>query len=167
MRSSTRPPPCAVSESGNNGTMPNSESDVTLTTDGVLRFKGEAKPDPWWVQGQPIPNSQRYKKKKRMEYQKWMDCIQAEVEAKREEVGAEWSSTDRYAVTLQFRFCQRPYTPHEPDLDNCVKPVLDGLGNGLGVDDRNFRTLLIRHLYVNSKEKEGVCVFVSSTGKGA
>ncbi|MDE3260863.1 MAG: RusA family crossover junction endodeoxyribonuclease [Acidobacteriota bacterium] len=147
--------------------MPNSESDVTLTRDGVLRFKGEAEPDPWWAQGQPIPNSQRYKKKKRTEYQRWKDCIRAAVKAKCEEVGAKWTSSDRYAVTLHFRFCQRPYPPHEPDLDNCVKPVLDGLKEGLGVDDRKFRTLLIRHLYVNSKEEEGVCIFVSTADSPA
>ena len=161
--------------------MPNSESDLSLEG-GVLKFNGEPKPDAWWVQGQPITSSQRYKK--RDKYHCWKLSVACAVKETRKHRRC---PAHRYAITLQFRFCERQHPDHEGDLDNYVKPVLDGLAAGLflcndkdprelprgkwtkaeGVDDSGFRTLLIRHLYVNSKEEEGVRIFVSSTGKGA
>lgn len=86
----------------------------------------------------------------------------AKVEAERGKTP--WVSEDRYAVTLQFRFCRHPN--QTLDAHNFVKPVLDGLADGLGVDDSNFRILLIHRLRdAGSPEGEGVRLFVSSSGK--
>ena len=100
-----------------------------------------------------------------------------------------WCPAHGYAITLQFRFRERPHRDQEPDLDNCIKPVLDGLAAGLflcndrnprdlcrekwtkaeGVDDSNFRILLIRRLLedANTAEEEEVHLFVSTTGSPA
>lgn len=84
--------------------------------------------------------------------------------AVRAEQGAPWNPADRYAVTLQFRFCPT-YENERRDIDNYVKPVLNGLDEGLGVDDSNFRILLIQRVRdAKSPKEEGVRMFVSSSG---
>ena len=144
--------------------MSNSESEFTLK-DGVLRFKCEPEPFCTRVRG-PIINSfpgGRQGSARRA----WNEARQAWKEkvtraVKDERGGAQWIPEHLYAVTLQFRFHPRP-TPL--DVDNFVKPVLDGLRDGLCVDDSNFRTLLIRRLpdLPDDKEPEEVRLFVSST----
>jgi len=121
------------------------------------------------------------KDKKRL--RDWKLRLASEVKAKR---GRDWDPDEhgpgehRYAVTLRFRFRSRPT---KLDVDNYVKPVLDGLAAGLflpenrdpsdlrtfaahhGVDDSHFQTLLIRRLLdlPDSKEREDeeVHLFVS------
>ena len=149
---------------GDNQTMSKPESDLTMI-DGVLRFKGEPEPVSWWVEGSPInsfaggrkgPAYQAWNKARHT----WVTDVTRAVKAER---GAPWSPADRYAVTLQFRF--RPaYENEKRDVDNYIKPVLDGLADGLGVDDSNFRILLIHRLPdAESPAEEGVRLFVSST----
>lgn len=133
-----------------------------LRIDGsVLKFRDELKPFSVWIEGQPVTSSQRYKN--RSKYQDWIRCVKKKVKVERERT--EWERAPRYAVTLEFRFRPRRHQSHEGDLDNYVKPVLDGLGKGLGVDDSNFRILLIRRLpNAETPEDEGVRLFVSTTG---
>ena len=146
--------------------MPNSESDLTMK-DGVLWFTGETKPFCTTVKGRRIINStpggrKRQKRRAWREARKdWIEHVECAVKAER--AGAAWDRADRYAVTLQFRFCR--HENERLDVDNYVKPVLDGLALGLGVDDSNFRILLIRRLGdADSPEEEGVRLFVSSSG---
>ncbi|MDE2880492.1 MAG: RusA family crossover junction endodeoxyribonuclease [Acidobacteriota bacterium] len=153
--------------------MPNSESDFTLQ-DGVLRFNDEAKSLRATVEGRIINSATKNRE--------WKEQVACTVKAQR---GDQWCSKHLYAVTLQFRFRQLR-TPR--DVDNYVKPVLDGLAAGLfleedkflpdghidiptfavhyGVDDSNFRTLLIRRLpdAANTLEQEEVHLFVSRAG---
>ena len=167
-------PPCVAPGPGDNGIMPNSESDFTMK-DGVLRFKGEAKSLCIRVKG-PVINSVP-SPKRRQELRPWKEKVARAVKAKRG--GARWVSEDRYAVTVRFRFCR--HENQTLDVDNYVKPVLDGLAAGLfldkdpgeietfaahhGVDDSNFRILLIHRLPdAETPEEEGICLFVSSTG---
>ena len=161
--------------------MPNSETEFTLK-DGVLKFIGAAEPIFWWVSGRPITSTTKHRRKLR----RWKEDVACAVKANRGDQWCSKNSKHLYAVTLQFRFCQRSHPSHEGDLDNYVKPVLDGLAAGLfleekkdprdrhhlptfavhhGVDDSNFRILLIRRLDVKAEEEEGVCIFISSTGK--
>ena len=134
--------------------MSNLESDLTLK-DGVFRFNGEARSFRATVEG-PIIHP-----KHRDRGPAWKEKVAAEVKAVRGE--APWVPEDRYAVTLQFRFC-RPEN-QKLDVDNFVKPVLDGLADGLCVDDSRFRILLIHRLpNAETTEEEEVCLFVSSKG---
>jgi len=180
MRSSW-PPPCAVPGTRDNRTMSIPESEFTLK-DGVLRFNDEAKRVATSVKGRIINSRSGGRQGSARQAwnrarQAWIRDVACVVKAKR---GRDrWCSKHRYAVTLQFRFHPRP-TPL--DVDNYVKPVLDGLAAGLfsekdpadietfaahnGVDDSNFRTLLIRRLpdLPDDQEPEEVRLFVSSTG---
>ena len=133
-----------------------SESEFTLK-DGVLRFNGEARSFRATVEGSIInPQTQPS-----LRVQDWKEKVARAVKAKRG--GAQWCSKHRYAVTLQFRFCRHPN--QKLDVDNFVKPVLDGLRDGLCVDDSRFRILLIHRLpNAETTEEEVVCLFVSSTG---
>jgi len=154
--------------------MANSESGLTMK-DGVLMFKGQPEPVPWWVKG-PVINSVTEHKKKLRE---WKEKVALAVKDRRG--GDPWCSDHLYAVTLQFHF--RPLRNQKQDVDNFVKPVLDGLAAGLflsedqdvreiptfaaqhGVDDSNFRILLIHRLRnAETEAEEGVRLFVSSTG---
>ena len=147
-------------------TMSNSDSDFTMK-DGVLSFKGETKTFCTTVKGRRIINStpggrKRQKRRAWREARKdWIKQVECAVKTKR--AGAPWIPADRYAVTLQFRFCR--HEKERLDVDNYVKPVLDGLALGLGVDDSNFRILLIHRLPdAETPEEEGVRLFVSSSG---
>ena len=163
--------------------MLNSESDFTIS-DGVLKFKDEHRsfPAPLWVEGEPI-HSHRKDKKSALRRRK--ECVACAVKADRG--GAPWDRTHLYAITLEFRFRRRPHSSQEGDVDNYVKGVLDALAAGLflpesedpcdlpetwamkdGVDDSNFRILLIRRLpNAETPEEEGVRLFVSTTGRPA
>ena len=57
----------------------------------------------------------------------WKEKVACAVKAER---GGDWCSHHLYAVTLQFCFRERQNPAHEGDLDNYVKPVLDGLAAG-------------------------------------
>ena len=158
--------------------MPNSENDSTLK-DRVLRFDGEAASFSETVNG-PILN---FASKDKEGLREWKVRLARAVQARR---GRDWDPDEhppnehRYAVTLRFRFQSRPT---KLDVDNYVKPVLDGLAAGLflpenedpgdlstfaahnGVDDSHFRTLLIRRLpdLPDGKEREDeeVHLFIS------
>ena len=146
-------PPCAVPGSRDNRIMSNSESEFTLK-DGALRFNGEARSFRATVGG-PIINPQTQPS---LRVQDWKEKVTRAV--KDERGGAQWSPEHLYAVTLQFRICR--HENQKLDVDNYVKPVLDGLAKGLGVDDSRFRILLIRRLH-DDTEPEEVRLFVSST----
>ena len=149
------------------------ESEFTLK-DGVLRFNEEANSISKWVKGPIIKFTSPQSEKLR----KWMVRLARAVKAKR---GGDWCSDCLHTVTLEFRFCPPP--KEKRDVDNYVKPVLDGLAAGLflpentdpgeverydidhGVDDSNFRILLIHRLpNAETPEEEGVRLFVSTTG---
>ena len=151
-----------------------SNSSDFAVKDGVLKLKGEAKSVSTRVKGPVIHTTKGEPEERR----KWMVKLARAIKAERD--GARWVPEDRYAVTLQFRFHPRP---QELDVDNYVKPVLDGLAAGLflpedtdpddvwpfdshhGVDDSNFRILLIHRLRdAKPPEEEGVRLFVSSSG---
>ena len=157
--------------------MSNSASAFSLT-DGVLSLKGEAKSLSTWVPG-PIINPFT---RQTGEQRKWKLEVACVVKIKRIERGeGAWCPRLVYAVTLQFRFHRHPN--QKLDVDNYVKPVLDGLAAGLfwkgqdlraipsfaahhGVDDSNFRILLIQRLgNAETPEDEGVRVFVSTNGQ--
>ena len=167
--------------------MPNTESEFTLK-DGVLRFKHEANSFPpttvKGLKGKIIRFNRSHEQKQRepRALEEWEVEVARAVKAKR--AGVPWNSAHRYAVTLQFRFRQRQHRSQEGDLDNYVKPVLDGLAAGLflpedtdpgdvwpftvhrGVNDQNFRTLLIRRVddLNDDNEPEEVRLFVSRCG---
>ncbi len=155
--------------------MSNSENNFSVNT-GVVRFNKEAKSFSTRVPGRII-NFAPSSKQRRAELRAWKKKVASAVQDERK--GSTWDSKHLYAVTLLFRFHPRP-TPL--DVDNYVKPVLDGLAAGLfldtdprdlktfawyhGVDDSNFRSLLIRRLDdVETLEEEEVRLFVSTTGK--
>ena len=142
--------------------MSNPEREFTLE-DGVLTFDGEARPCPWTVKGPIIRfvRSQRQRQRDPQALADWKQTVASAVEDERG--GAQWSREHLYAVTLQFRFCR--HENQKLDVDNYVKPVLDGLAEGLGVDDSNFRTLLIHRLpNAATLDKEEVRLFVSRGG---
>ena len=157
------------------------ESEVALKG-GVLRFNDEAKRVATRVKGRIINSVPS--PKRRQELRPWKDKVALAIRDVRGR--APWDAEDRYAVTLQFRFRHRPN--QKLDVDNYVKPVLDGLAAGLflredinpsdrrdlptyaahhGVDDSNFRILLIRRLTDlhdgKESEDEEVHLFVSNT----
>ena len=157
-----------------------SEGEFSLSA-GVIRFKEEANAVSMGIQGpiiNSVPSNKKRKKKKKQALRDWKEKVACAVKAERG--GAPWSPHDLYAVTLEFRFHRHPN--QILDVDNFVKPVLDGLAAGLfcpedtdpreiprfdinhGVDDSNFRTLLIhRSPDAPSRDQERVDVFVSST----
>lgn len=163
--------------------MPNPESDFILQ-DGLLRFNDEARKLAATVTGRIINSVPS--RKRRKELRPWKDTVALAIKDLRRR--APWDPEDCYAVTLRFRFRQRPN--QQLDVDNYVKPVLDGLAAGLflkedkdpsdrrdlptyaahhGVNDSNFRILLIRRLpdlpEGSEPEEEEVHLFVSSTGR--
>ena len=153
--------------------MSNSENNFSVS-DGVVRFNEEANRFSTWVQG-PIIHTKAAEK-----LGDWKKRLASIVKAKRD---ARWKSCHLHAVTLEFRFCP-PNKEGQRDVDNYVKPVLDGLAAGLflpddkdpahlerfdvyhgGVDDSSFRILLIHRLPdAETPEEEGVRLFVSSSG---
>ena len=152
--------------------MSTSESEFSLKN-GVIEFEDPVKSlFSTWVQGTIINSITGQTNKLR----DWKVKVARAVKAERG--GAPWSPHDLYAVTLEFRFHRNQIL----DVDNFVKPVLDGLAAGLfcpedtdpdeiprfdihhGVDDSNFWILLIhRQPDPPSPEEEGVRLFVSST----
>ena len=142
--------------------MTHSASDFTLE-DGVLRFNDETTSFRATVQGQII-NRQTQPSR----VPDWMEKVECTV--KTALAGAVWNREHLCAVTVQFCFCFGHGSPRpkdqQLDLDNYIKPVLDGLKKGLDTDDSKFRILLIRRLpdAAHSLEEEEVHLFVSSAG---
>ena len=155
--------------------MSNSETNFSLSA-GVIKFREEAKSVSTSVKG-PIINSAPNKKQKRA-LRHWKEKVACAAKDVRGE--AKWNPRDLYAVTLEFRFHRHP--EQKLDVDNFIKPVLDGVGAGLflpedtdprellrfddyhGVDDSNFWILLIHRLpNPPTPEEEGIRLFVSST----
>ena len=152
--------------------MPNRECSFSLR-DGVIQFdEPTTELNRTWVPG-PVINATTDKTEKLRDWKVTVGCAIKDVRGK-----APWSPKDLYAVTLEFRF----HRNQTLDVDNFVKPVLDGLAAGLfcpedkepreiprfdinhGIDDSNFRILLIHRLPDPPHPKdEGVRLFVSST----
>ena len=91
--------------------------------------------------------------------------------------GGPWDAGQRYAISLAMRFCPALHGNRALDVENFVKPVLDGLAAGLfspsgqdprlierfGYDDSNFSTLFIHRLPDAVRpEDEGVAIGVSA-----
>lgn len=157
--------------------MTKSETDFTLK-DEVLTFDTEASPFRVTVKGPIIKTDKE-------QTHDWKVRVACAVRTKRRRI---WCPDHQYAVTLQFRFAPRADPSQEGDVDNYIKPVLDGLAAGLflsddqdprdlprekwnrnttkELDDSNFRTLLICRLddLPDGKgvDEEEVCLFVSS-----
>ena len=109
----------------------------------------------------------------------WKRRIASEVREARG--GGPWDTGQRYAISLTLRFCPSLHG-HRSDLDveNFVKPVLDGLAAGLfsppgqdpraierfNYDDSNFSTLFIHRLPDATRpEDEGVAISVSAAAR--
>ncbi len=105
----------------------------------------------------------------------WKRRIASEVRDARG--GGRWDAGERYAISLAMRFWPGAHG-HRSDLDveNFVKPVLDGLAAGLfcppgqdprlikrfNYDDSNFSTLFIHRLPDAARRgDEGVAISVS------
>ncbi len=109
----------------------------------------------------------------------WKRRIASEVREARG--GGPWDAGQRYAISLAMRFCPALHG-HRSDFDveNFVKPVLDGLAAGLfsppgqdpraikrfDYDDSNFSTLFIHRLPDAARpEDEGVAISVSAASR--
>lgn len=154
--------------------MSNVENDFILE-DRVLRFNDPVQElRPTRVTGRIIPQTNKGE-----ELMQWKKKVACTVMNKR---GAtRWCPKLLYAVTLHF--CFRWGRSTTPDVDNCIKPVLDGLAAGLflpeekdirelrtfaahpnGVDDSGFRVLLVHGAdKAQPQEEDEVRLFVSST----
>ena len=106
----------------------------------------------------------------------WKRRIASEVRDARG--GGPWDAGQRYAISLALRFCPALHG-HRSDFDveNFIKPVLDGLAAGLfsppeqdprlikrfDYDDSNFSTLFIHRLSDAARpDGEGVAISVSA-----
>ncbi|MYA50814.1 MAG: RusA family crossover junction endodeoxyribonuclease [Chloroflexi bacterium] len=105
--------------------------------------------------------------------QRWK--VQVATAVKAERGGEPWSSEDDYVVMLEYGFHLPSHWNQHLDVENYVKPVLDGLAAGLfcstdreladiriwNYPDHNFRTLLIHRLpHVQSEYEESVDISV-------
>lgn len=109
----------------------------------------------------------------------WKREIAAQVAAVRGD--GPWDPGRRYAVSLAMRFCTALHGNRSDfDVENFVKPVLDGLAAGLfcppeqnpraigrfGYDDSGFGTLFIHRLPdAAHPDGEGVAIRVSATAR--
>ena len=108
----------------------------------------------------------------------WKRRIASEVRDARG--GGPWDAGQRYAISLAFRFCSALHGNQPLDVENFVKPVLDGLAAGLfsspgqdlraierfNYDDSNFSTLFIHRLPDAARsDDEGVAISVSATSR--
>lgn len=140
----------------------------------AVRFADEARGLELRVSGEivnSITNSQRAKDAQL----EWKRRIASEVRDARG--GGPWDAGQRYAISLAFRFCPALHGNRSDfDVENFVKPVLDGLAAGLfsppgqdprlikrfDYDDSNFSTLFIHRLPDAARpEDEGVAIGVS------
>ena len=126
-----------------------------------------------------IPTSQAGKKR----LDEWKVLVASEVKAMRGQKA--WNPQIRYAIAISFSFNPRLHGNRRRsdgqvhlDVENFIKPVVDGLAAGLfcdndkdpsriehwNYDDSNFNTLLIHRLPdATSCDGEGIAICVSSS----
>ena len=136
----------------------------------AVRFADEARGLELRVSGK-IVNSITERKDAQLE---WKRRIASEVRDAR--AGGPWDRGQRYAISLAMRFCPARHGNQPLDVENFVKPVLDGLAAGLfsspgqdpraierfNYDDSNFSTLFIHRLPDAAlPDDEGVAISVS------
>ena len=141
----------------------------------TVRFADEARGLELRLSGEiinSITNSQRTKDAQLA----WKRTIAAEVKGTRGD--GPWDARQRYAISLAMRFCPALHGNRSDfDVENFVKPVLDGLAAGLfcppdqnpraierfGYDDSGFATLFIHRLPdAPGPDDEGVAIRVSA-----
>ena len=109
----------------------------------------------------------------------WKRMIAAEVKGTRGD--GPWDARQRYAISLAMRFCPALHGNRSDfDVENFVKPVLDGLAAGLfcppdqnpraiarfNYDDSGFGTLFIHRLPdAPGPDDEGVAIRVSAAAR--
>ena len=143
----------------------------------AVRFADEARGLELRVSGEivnSITNSQRAKDAQLA----WKRRIASEVREARG--GGPWDAGQRYAISLAMRFCPALHGNRALDVENFVKPVLDGLAAGLfcppgqdprlikrfDYDDSNFSTLFIHRLPDAVRPAdEGVAIGVSAAAR--
>ncbi|MXY22656.1 MAG: hypothetical protein F4Y49_15135 [Dehalococcoidia bacterium] len=118
--------------------------------------------------------------------QSWKVAVSSKVKSERG--GKAWNTQAQYAIAISFSFFaadhgyrRRRDGQCELDVENFVKPVVDGLAAGLfcdndkdpnriehwNYDDSNFNTLLIHRLPdADEPEDEGIAISVSSSLSG-
>lgn len=136
----------------------------------AVRFADEARGLELRISGE-IVNSITERKDAQLE---WKRRIASEVRDARG--GGLWDAGQRYAISLALRFCPATHGNQPLDVENFVKPVLDGLAAGLfsppgqdpraierfNYDDSNFSTLFIHRLPDAARpDDEGVAISVS------
>ncbi len=105
----------------------------------------------------------------------WKERVVAAVQKRRGE--AAWNPESEFAITLVLKFCPQLHGGHQKlDVENFIKPIIDGLAAGLfcepgtepsdikrfDYDDSNFDLLLIQRLPdVREPSEEGVAINVS------
>lgn len=143
----------------------------------AVRFADEARGLELRVSGE-IVNSITTSRRAKDAQLEWKRRIASEV---REARGGEpWDAGQRYAISLALRFCPAPHGNRPLDVENFVKPVLDGLAAGLfsppgqdpraierfNYDDSNFSTLFIHRLPDAARpDDEGVAISVSAMAR--
>ena len=144
----------------------------------TVRFADEARGLELRLSG-AIINSITTSQRAKDEQLAWKRTIAAEVKGARG--GGPWDARQRYAISLAMRFCTALHG-HRSDFDveNFVKPVLDGLAAGLfcppdqnpraigrfNYDDSGFGTLFIHRLPDAPRpDDEGVAIRVSAAAR--
>lgn len=92
-------------------------------------------------------------------------------------VTCEHSPNSIYAISLSMKFCPLIHGHRELDVDNFLKPLLDGIAAGLfcdteidsieyfGFDDSNFIKLYVERLSNTLRpDEEGVIITISKLG---
>lgn len=140
----------------------------------AVRFADEARGLDLRVSGE-IVNSITTSRRAKDAQLEWKRRIASEVREVRG--GGPWDAGQRYAISLNFRFCPARHGNQPLDVENFVKPVLDGLAAGLfsppgqdpraierfKFDDSNFSTLFIHRLPDATRpDDEGVAISVSA-----
>lgn len=148
------------------------------TVDGwsvpAVRLADEARGLELRVSGE-IVNSITTSQRAKAAQLEWKQRIASEVRDARG--GGPWDAGQRYAISLALRFCPALHGNRPLDVENFVKPVLDGLAAGLfsppgqdprlirrfNYDDSNFSTLFIHRLPDAARpDGEGVAISVSA-----
>ena len=102
----------------------------------------------------------------------WKLKVAARVLAERKRLSTEYDKERHYCITLGFRFY--PFRRGTFDVENYIKPVLDGIAAGLFEEDimnikrfdfadHNFRSIFFSRLEDASNiEQEGVAVIITA-----
>ena len=111
----------------------------------------------------------------REKLQRWKRQIAMEIKSKRGELAH--NPKNHYVVSLGMRFHTKNHGVGQIDVDNFIKPILDGIAAGLFCDENDDLSILerynqfddsnFRHLYVERvvndepQKEEGVSIVVS------